>query len=463
MADELTPTERLLDALRLRGVASARELSETLGLSQPSISRALATAGSRVTPIGQARRRRYASVRDVRGLGSHWPLYRIDTHGQPHAFGQLTALHGDRCLVTTTTPTDWLQGEFADGLFPGLPWFLDDQRPQGFLGRQFAQHWARELGLPADILRWNEDAVLAALLLHGDDGPGNFVLGEAALDIALRATPTAIPLATREQRYAEWAQAALAGERMAPSAAGEQPKFTACVTDADGNPRHVIVKFSEPLDTSPTARRWADLLIGEHLAAELLTEHGHACAHTELVWSQGRACLESTRFDRIGEHGRRGFVTLAAWSDAHDGERDDWAATAARMARDGWLHADALEQVRLRWWFGRLIGNTDMHFGNLGFYLDEALPLQLAPSYDMLPMLYRPASNGAVVPRTFEPPPPLPATLSSWRQAAAWAENYWQRVAHHQAISDDFRRIAEANQITLSRLRRRFDMDDDTP
>ncbi len=117
MADELTPTERLLDDLRLRGVASARELSETLGLSQPSISRALATAGSRVTPIGQARRRRYASVRDVRGLGTHWPLYRIDTHGQPHAFGQLTALHGARCLVTTT-PTDWLQGEFADGLFP---------------------------------------------------------------------------------------------------------------------------------------------------------------------------------------------------------------------------------------------------------------------------------------------------------------------------------------------------------
>lgn len=460
MADEPAPTERLLDALRLRGVASARELSEALGLSQPSISRALAAAGSRVARIGQARRSRYAPVRDVRGLGTHWPLYRIDTRGQPHEFGQLTALHGAGCLVTAATPPDWLQGEFAEGLFPGLPWFLDDQRPQGFLGRQFAQHWARELGLPTDILRWNEDAVLAALLRHGDDGPGNFVLGEAALETALRAAPVAIPAATRGQRYGELAQATLAGERIGSSAAGEQPKFTACVADADGSQRHVIVKFSEPADGNPAARRWADLLVCEHLAARLLAEHDHASARTELVRSQGRLCLESTRFDRIGEHGRRGFVTLAAWSDAHDGERDDWPAAATRMTRSGWLHADALEQVRLRWWFGRLIGNTDMHFGNLGFYLDEALPLQLAPSYDMLPMLYRPASNGAVVPRSFEPPPPLPATLSSWRQAAAWAESYWQRVAHHQAISDDFRRIAEANQMTLSRLRRRFDMDD---
>jgi hypothetical protein len=461
MANEPTPIERLLDVLRLRGVASARELGEALGLSQPSISRILATAGSRVARIGQARRSRYAVARDVRGLGTHWPLYRIDNRGRPHEFGQLTALHGTGCLVTGAALPDWLQGEFAEGLFPGLPWFLDDQRPQGFLGRQFGQRWARELGVSPDILRWNEDTVLAALLLHGNDGPGDFVLGEASLEQALRAEPAAIPAATRGQHYAEWAQAALAGERIGSSAAGEQPKFTACVTDADGSLRHVIVKFSEPVNGHPTARRWADLLVCEHLAGELLAEHGHASARTELVWSQERLCLESTRFDRIGAHGRRGFVTLAAWSDAHDGKRDDWSAAAARMARDGWLHADALHQVRLRWWFGRLIGNTDMHFGNLGFYLDDALPLQLAPSYDMLPMLYRPTSNGAIVPRSFEPPPPVPSTLPSWRQAAAWAEDYWQRVARHEAVSDDFRRLAEAHHEALARLRQRFAADDD--
>jgi DNA-binding transcriptional ArsR family regulator len=460
MIKPATMPERLLDALRRRRLASARELGEALGASQPSISRALAAAGSHVVRIGQARRSRYAAVRDVRGLGTHWPLYRIDEQGQPHEFGRLTALHGNGCLVAAATPPDWLQGEFTDGLFPGLPWFLDDQRPQGFLGRQFGQRWARELGLPADILRWNEDAVLAALLLHGDDGPGDFVLGDTALERALRAEPEAIPAAAREQRYAGLALAALAGELAGPSAAGEQPKFTACVADADGGLRHVIVKFSEPADSHAGARRWADLLVCEHLAGGLLAERGHGSARTELVWSQNRLCLEATRFDRIGAHGRRGFVTLAAWNDAHDGERDDWAAAAARMQQTGWIDAAAAEHLRLRWWFGRLIGNTDMHFGNLGFLLGNALPLEAAPNYDMLPMLYRPAANGAVVPRAFEPPPPTPAALPYWRLAAAWAGLYWQRVAQHPEISDGFRGIADANHAALGRLRQRFDTDD---
>ncbi len=98
-------------------------------------------------------------------------------------------------------------------------------------------------------------------------------------------------------------------------------------------------------------------------------------------------CLEVTRFDRVGAYGRRGCVTLAAWSDAHDGERDDWPRATARMVQGGWLGESAFDQVRQRWWFGRLIGNTDMHFGNLSFFVDGQLPFQLTPNYDMLPML----------------------------------------------------------------------------
>ncbi|MBD8874569.1 type II toxin-antitoxin system HipA family toxin YjjJ [Rhodanobacter sp. DHB23] len=457
MVNPTTLTERLLDTLRLRRVASSRELGAALGTSQPSISRALAAAGSRVVRVGQARRSRYAAVREVRGLGTHWPLYRIDERGQPREFGELTALHGDGCLVATATPPDWFQGEFADGLFPGLPWFLDDQRPQGFLGRQFAQRWSRELGLPTDVLRWNGDAVLTALLLHGDDAPGDFVLGDTALERALRNEPEAIPAAARGEYYAQLAQATLGGELVGSSAAGEQPKFTTCVREADDSLRHVIVKFGEPADAHPGARRWADLLVCEHLAAELLAEHGHASARTELVQSQGWLCLETTRFDRIGAHGRRGFVSLASWSDARDGERDDWAAAAQRMQQAGWISADALEQVRLRWWFGRLIANTDMHFGNLGCFLGDTLPLPLAPSYDMLPMLYRPASSGTVMTRAFDPPPPTPAALASWCTAASWAALYWQRVARHPLASDEFHRIADANHAAVQCLRQRFD------
>ncbi|EIM03148.1 putative DNA-binding transcriptional regulator [Rhodanobacter denitrificans] len=442
--------------MRARRLASARELGNALGASQPSISRWLAAAGDQIVRIGQARSSRYAAVRNVRGLGERWPLYRIDSNGRPRTFAQLTALHGEGCLITPAQSVDWLRNEFRDGVFPGLPWFLDDMRPQGFLGRLFAQRSASELGLDPDILRWNEDAVLTALLLRGEDAPGNFVLGDSSLDRALRAAPDPIPSPQRAERYAALAQATLAGERAGSSAAGEQPKFTACIEDGDGSLRHVIVKFSESIEANPVARRWADLLICEYLANQLLGEHGHASASDELVWSQRQLCLESTRFDRAGAHGRRGFVSLAAWSDAYDGVRDSWPETAERMQRGGWLDTGALGQIRQRWWFGRMIGNTDMHFGNLGFFLDDALPLQLAPSYDMLPMLYRPAANGSIAPRDYQPPTPLPATLSHWQQTAAWAAAFWQRVAQHPQLSPDFRHIAIDNQARLDSLRQRF-------
>jgi hypothetical protein len=60
------------------------------------------------------------------------------------------------------------------------------------------------------------------------------------------------------------------------------------------------------------------------VASDLLREQGIASARTELAWSGDRPCLESTRFDRIGAHGRHRVVSLAAWSDAYDGVRDSW-------------------------------------------------------------------------------------------------------------------------------------------
>lgn len=450
------PTERLLDLLRLRGPLGARELGVAMDISQPTVSRWLTAAGDRIARIGHARRTRYAALRDVRGLGSQWPLFRIDREGRPHEFGQLTALYRAGSLVTVSAPTGWFRDDFVDGLFPGVPWFLDDQRPQGFLGRQFALRWSHEMGLPSDILRWGDDAVLAALLLHGEDGPGNFVLGERALQRALQDEPETVPSTARNQRYDELARAALAGEPVGSSAAGEQPKFTAAVRDENGAIRHVIVKFSEPVDESPAGRRWADLLICEHLAGEVLASHGIASARTELVWSHGRMCLEVTRFDRVGTYGRRGCVTLAAWSDAHDGERDGWPDATLRMQSAGWLEDGAQEEVRRRWWFGRMIGNTDMHFGNLSFFLGDDLPLRLAPNYDMLPMLYRPGSSGALVPREYVPAVPTPADMPYWREAAAWAEQFWMRVSQHEEISHDFRTTAEANAEAVRRVRGRF-------
>ena len=68
--------------------------------------------------------------------------------------------------------------------------------------------------------------------------------------------------------------------------------------------------------------------------------------------------------------------------------------------------------------------------------------LALAPSYDMLPMMLRPASTGEVVPRTLELVPPLPEQHALWSEAARMAQDFWWRVEVHAGISADMSRIA---------------------
>jgi len=125
------------------------------------------------------------------------------------------------------------------------------------------------------------------------------------------------------------------------------------------------------------------------------------------------------------------------------------------MLQQGWIDTDTQEQARQRWWFGRMIGNNDMHFGNLSFFLSDALPLRLTPNYDMLPMMYRPASSGEVVARDFRPATPA-SDLAQWRESAALGQLYWRRVARHEEISGGFRQIAEANGEAIFRMRQRF-------
>jgi hypothetical protein len=66
---------------------------------------------------------------------------------------------------------------------------------------------------------------------------------------------------------------------------------------------------------------------------------------------------------------------------------------------------------------------------------------ELAPVYDMLPMLFAPQDD-QLVSRSFEPPSPRAAWLSVWTAARALAESYWARLAQDSAISADFRGIS---------------------
>ncbi len=430
-------TQQALQALRRQGGAlSSAELQALLGVSQPTVSRTLAPLiqSGQVQKVGAARSQRYVLPRAVPGVGREVPVMRVDELGRAAPFARLVPLQGGAVWV-----------DEADGVHAqhgGLPWFLDDMRPQGFMGRTFALAHP-ELQLGADPRHWNDDDVLRALALFGDDLPGNLIVGEAAFG-RFHTLPERAIRATSAADYPRMAEQAMQGTLGGSSAGGEQPKF--CTATAG---RHVIVKFS-PAGDAPADQRLRDLLVCEHLALQTLAEAGLPAARTQLFSAEGRVFLEAERFDRTTQ-GRIGMVSLMVYDAEYVGEMDNWAATANRMLARGLLTPADARTLRLLEAYGVLIANTDRHYGNISLILNND-NWTLSPTYDMLPMLYAPV-GGELVARDFAARPlqPTAATLPEWAQAQALAAAFWQAAAGDGRLSGGFRAIAADN---LSQIRR---------
>lgn len=439
---------------------AGRAIAETLRISPATLSRIVGRLGSSIERIGAARSTRYALRRSVRNFGSQWPVYRIGDQGRPRVWGELRALHsGFRFLPQNPAPA-WMEREYAGGIFSGLPFFLQDVRPQGYLGRSIARNAALRSGTPPDPRLWSDDDVLSYFLTDGFDLPGDFVVGDRALEQALRATEhlasVAIASVDRARAYPECAAAAQRGELMGSSAGGEQPKFLATLRTNTGQFRSVLVKFSAA-DPSPASERWAELLLCEHLAAETLRARQTVCPPTEVVDSGGRRFLEVERFDRIEATGRRGLVTLGALEDAFlENSSSDWTAAAGMLEEARWITRQEGRALRWIWCFGDLIANSDMHRANASFWFGDELPYRLAPFYDMLPMLYAPGTQGELGERNFAPRPPLAGVAEVWSDAASAALEFWERVIAEPRVSDSFRTIANRNRDTVRRLISRF-------
>ena len=434
-------TSQALNALRRQGsVLTSAELQALLGVSQPTVSRALAPLiqAGQVRKVGAARSQRYVLPREVPGVGSEVRVMRIDTQGQASPFARMVPLAGGAFWV-----------DEADGVsarHDGLPWFLDDMRPQGFMGRTFAHaHPALQLG--HDPRHWSDDDVLRAMTLYGDDLPGNLIMGEAAFQ-RFHTLPARASQVASADSYPALAEQAMRGTHPGSSAGGEQPKF--CTITAG---RHVIVKFS-PAGDAPDDQRMRDLLVCEHLALHTLAQAGLPAAPTQLFMGAGRVFLESERFDRtpladdaqgrdLG--GRIGMVSLQVYNAEYVGEIDNWAATAHRMAARHLLTQADARTLRLLEAYGQLIANTDRHYGNISLVLKDD-DWALSPTYDMLPMLYAPVS-GELVPRDFasRPQQPTAATLGEWGEAQRLARVFWQAAAADERVSADFRAIAAEN------------------
>lgn len=431
-----------------RGICSAAELGGALSVSQPTVSRALAAfPPGRLHRIGRGRNSRYALHQRFEGLGSHWPLYQIDEHAVVSQIGELHALQGGRWHVDQTAPWHTLRGAlFADGIFPGWPWFLDDLRPQGFLGRLFARQFSAEYHTPDDPRLWAPEHILAALIRKGDDLPGAFVVGEAMLAAARRPSRYAvIPRVDRPAAYAHLAAAVLEGQWPGSSAAGEQPKFVTCTEDPSGNRCPVIVKFSGDRH-DPGQQRRADLLVAEYLANETLQAAGIPAAQTEILYHQDRCYLESVRFDRTPVGGRRHLVSLLALDSAYYGDlTSPWWQAARRLQRDGFLGEESAERLRLLWWFGLCIGNTDMHYGNISLHLAPDWPCKLAPVYDMSPMALHPRADGSLPDRLPDVPPSPPEEEASFAKAAGLATEYRHKLLADSRLSKPFKDTVRAH------------------
>ena len=432
----LVPNPDLLIALTA-GPARSDELQARLGLSQPAVSRRVTEYAADILVVGRARATRYARRRPLPGLSPDLPVYRVNTDGDAHEIGLLSPIHGGMVFDD--------REQRRTEIYPGLPWFLNDMRPQGFIGRNFVlRHEA--LGLPARLADWNDDHALIAIARRGDDLAGNLIVGE---DAFTRWTQTqhgdVIDADDRESRYPRMAEQALAGELPGSSAGGEQPKFTAQVRDLNGI-RHVLVKFCGALST-PVGRRWADLLVCEHLALQTVAEAGLPAAESTLAEAGGRLFLEVTRFDRVGARGRLGLISLGAVDDQFIGQLKDWSHTARGLVGLRRLSRQDADHIAWLQAFGTCIGNTDMHFGNLSLFHDGGRSFSLAPAYDMLPMRYAPAADGAVNTPEWRTPAPPPFAVSQWASARSAATQYWQRVAADSRVTAELRALARAAQL----------------
>ena len=452
--------ENLAPLIRARGPISATELASLLRVNRTTIARTLPEFGDELVTLGATRSTRYLLRQAIRNIGNRWRIYRLDAAGRASEWAELEALHERQWRVNWLgTPPQW--AEFfteENGLWSGFPFFLGDVRPQGFLGRAIANGVARTLRLPDDPRSWSDEDVLIYQQAASEDLPGNQVVGDDCLRRAL-ARSGDLPggnFISEVERESFYPQQALEIARSLPgsSAGGEQPKFLTVLRDEAGGFHPVLVKFSAPMD-QPTGQRWADLLLCEFHAHQTLAEVGLAQAGARVLDADGRRFLEIPRFDRIGPGGRRGVVSLEALAASLIGQLSrNWTDATSELQRHGLIDGASLATIQRLQAFGELIGNTDMHFGNLAFFLDDALPLQVAPAYDMLPMLWAPGSQGEWVERQFAPAPPLPAMIGPWREAVGWAEIFWQRVAADSRLSAEFGALAREAGAVVGQLRR---------
>jgi HipA-like C-terminal domain len=415
---KISLAEQVFSLLARGEPMTAAQLRAATGKSQPSISLAIQALGDQVCKIGAARSTRYALRQDILGLAPQQPIYWDEQSGDTRLFGTMDFLHGRRVCVKLTDGHTFLSQPHA------LPWFLTPLRPQGFLGRQLTR---LRPDFPADPDDWALDQVLFMAASHIRESVGAIFLGEPEGRIVEEvAQDRSARLHDYEARVSGVQQSLPAGS----SAGGEQPKFTAAFIEHQ-TWQHVVVKFSPPRGT-PFSDRWKALLLLEAQALDVLQRYGLAVAKATALHSQQRTYLESVRFDRIGTHGKRHVVAISALHDEFTpSSKQNWVVTAQGLYAKKLISQEELRTIATIHAFGHDIGNTDMHFGNLSFFVDDIIApkISLAPVYDMLPMMWKPDPHHGLSDSPVRQQSMPAGFAQEQEQARQWAIEFWEQAA----------------------------------
>ena len=433
----------ILAFISLHGVASPQTLCQLFKISQPTLSRILSSIKNELLVIGKARETKYVMQRKITDTATPIPIYEILEDASSRQLGILYAIKPNGFYFEAKTH------DATSRIYSDLPYFLNDLRPTGFLGR-FVPLQNEDLHLPKDISLWTAEHCLKYLSQRGWNTIGDFILGDPSFQLYLEknhSTKNGIETKNRENHYSLYANDVLAAGDPGSSAGGEQPKFTTILLPKN---QHVLVKFSPPIDTE-IGKRIADILICEHIALQILKKNACDAADSEILIHDSRVFLEVNRFDRIGKFGRRGLISLGTLDAEFSGTMSTWSKTAADLVNHKIIAAKLLEKIRFREIFGELIANNDMHLYNLSFFTQGLIVTDLAPVYDMGPMLFMPRNN-QIVKREFTPPLPLPENAKTWIAALAAAGEFWRAVLEDKRISAIFKEIAMSCKNKITKL-----------
>jgi hypothetical protein len=236
---------------------------------------------------------------------------------------------------------------------------------------------------------------------------------------------------TSRQHYPEIANSIIDSEVNISSAGGEHQKFTVYCAQEQA---HVLVKFS-PKGNSDVAIRWRDILLTEYYANKILNTTGFiTAAQSNIIESGDRLFLESVRFDRSGEYGRRSMISLKAIAMEFSNIANNWLDISQNLLEQKLISSQDEFNMQVLWHFGKLIHNTDMHPGNLSFAI-KGEGFSLLPVYDMCSMGFAPQGNAEVRQFNFNYPDFTSSNNETLRLASDIAHNFWSEIYQDDRIS----------------------------